>query len=41
MDDPVPGEDAATAGQWIQFIELWARQTYPYIERYEFAPPSP
>jgi hypothetical protein len=40
MDDAVPGEDAATAGEWIQFVELWARRTYPGIERYEFAPPT-
>ncbi len=41
MDDPVAGEDPATAGEWIQYVDLWAYQTYPYIERYEFAPPSP
>lgn len=40
MDDPVPGEDAATAGEWIQYVDLWARQTYSGIERYEFAPPT-
>jgi hypothetical protein len=41
MDDPVPGEDASTAGEWIQTISLWQRQDYPWIERYAFAPPSP
>jgi hypothetical protein len=40
MDDPVPGEDAATAGEWIQFVELWARRTYPGFDRFEFAPPK-
>jgi hypothetical protein len=40
MDDPVPGEDAATAGEWIQFIELWARRTYSGFDRFEFAPPK-
>ncbi|HEX3651374.1 MAG TPA: hypothetical protein VHU18_00965 [Rhizomicrobium sp.] len=40
MDDAVPGEDARRAGKWIQFIDLWRREDYPYIERYVFAPPS-
>jgi hypothetical protein len=40
IDDPVQGEDPATAGEWIQFVELWARKTYPYFERYEFAAPK-
>jgi len=39
LDDPQPGEDPATAGQWIQFVELWARKDYPFIDRYLFAPP--
>jgi hypothetical protein len=38
MDDPVAGEDPKTAGKWIQFIGLWQRTDYPYIERYVFAP---
>ena len=38
FDDPVAGEDPATAGEWIQFIELWARDDYPGIDRYVFAP---
>jgi hypothetical protein len=38
MDDPAPGEDARTAGRWIQFIDLWRRDDYPGIERYAFAP---
>jgi hypothetical protein len=38
MDDPVDGEDRATAGEWIQTVDLWARDDYPYIGRYAFAP---
>jgi hypothetical protein len=38
MDDPVAGEDAGTAGQWIQYIDLRLRKDYPWIERYVFAP---
>jgi hypothetical protein len=38
MDDPRPGEDAATAGAWIQYIELTERESYSGIERYAFAP---
>ncbi len=40
MDDPVTGEDAAMAGEWIQYIDLWLRKDYPWIERYVFAPPQ-
>ncbi len=40
MDDPVAGEDAKTAGKWIQFISLWSRKDYAYIERLVFAPPQ-
>jgi len=40
MDDPVPGEDANTAGKWIQFISLWSRADYPSIDRYVFARPT-
>jgi len=32
MDDPVAGEDPATVGEWIQFIELWPEATYPRRE---------
>jgi hypothetical protein len=39
MDDAVAGENADTAGKWIQFIGLWQRADYPSIERYAFAPP--
>ena len=40
MDDPSPGEDAATAGEWIQYIELWQRADYANIDRYVFGPPA-
>ena len=40
LDDPVAGEDPATAGDWIQFVELWERKNYPSIDRFEFAPPQ-
>ena len=39
LDDPQPGEDPATAGEWIQYVDLSTRAGYPYIERYVFAPP--
>lgn len=38
LDDPQPGEDPATAGEWIQYVDLSTRGGYPYIERYVFAP---
>jgi hypothetical protein len=38
MDDPARDEDTATAGRWIQFVELSERKSYPGIERYVFAP---
>lgn len=41
MDDEAPGEDAATAGQWIQFVELWQKDDYPGIDRLVFAAPQP
>ena len=41
LDDPVRGEDAATAGEWIQFIDLWERSHYPGIERFSFTTPRP
>jgi hypothetical protein len=40
LDDAKAGEDAAMAGEWIQFVELSLRQDYPGIERYEFAKPE-
>ena len=39
IDDAVPGEDEKTAGKWIQFIDLWARNDYAGIERFVFASP--
>ena len=41
MDDAAPGENAETAGRWIQFVDLWPRDDYPSIERYAFAPWNP
>jgi hypothetical protein len=38
MDESAAGENANTAGKWIQFIGLWQRADYPFIERYAFAP---
>jgi len=38
LDDPQSGEDPATAGDWIQYVDLWTRAGHPYIERYVFAP---
>jgi hypothetical protein len=38
MDDAQPGEDDKTAGQWIQYVELWPQQEFPYVDRYVFQP---
>jgi len=38
LDDPAPNEDPATAGDWIQYIDLRLHKEYPWIERYVFAP---
>ena len=40
IDDPVPGEDSATAGAWIQYVDLSTRESYPNIDRYVFAAPE-
>ena len=40
MDDEVPGEDKATAGEWIQYLDVWPRKDYPGIDRLVFAPPT-
>jgi hypothetical protein len=40
IDDPVPGEDSATAGAWIQYVDLSTRENYPNIDRYVFAAPE-
>ncbi len=39
MDEAVPGENEATAGQWIQYVDLWEKHGYPDYESYVFAPP--
>lgn len=41
MDDAKPGEDRTTAGEWIQFVDLGWRATWPGIERYVFEPALP
>lgn len=38
MDDEQPGENPATAGEWIQFIDLWPQKAYPGIDRLVFQP---
>ncbi len=38
MDEEKLNEDAATAGEWIQYIELWPADTYPGFERLVFPP---
>ena len=40
LDDPAPNEDTATAGDWIQYIDLRLQKEYPWIERWVFAPPE-
>jgi hypothetical protein len=40
LDDAKPDEDPATAGEWIQYVDLFTRKDYPSIERYEFAAPG-
>jgi hypothetical protein len=40
LDDPQPGEDPATAGEWIQYVDMSTHAGYPHIERYVFAPPE-
>jgi hypothetical protein len=39
MDDEKAGEDTVTAGEWIQYIDLWPAKTFPSFERYVFQPP--
>jgi hypothetical protein len=38
MDEAVPGEDAASAGEWIQVVQLSLQADYPYLDRYVFQP---
>lgn len=40
MDDEAPGEDKATAGEWIQYVDLSERKSYPDYEKCIFAPPQ-
>lgn len=40
MDDPLAGEDPATAGEWIQYVDLREKKNEPNMERYVFAPSS-
>lgn len=39
MDDANPGEDLATAGEWIQYIDLWPAKGYTGMDRLVFQPP--
>jgi hypothetical protein len=41
LDDPLPGEDPASAGQWIQYVDLWQKADYPGIEFLAFDPAQP
>ncbi len=38
MDEAQPNEDPATAGEWIQYIELWPADSYPGFKRLVFTP---
>lgn len=38
MDEARPNEDPTTAGEWIQYIELWPADSYPGFERLVFQP---
>lgn len=38
MDEAKPNEDAESAGEWIQYIELWPADSYPGFERLVFQP---
>jgi hypothetical protein len=40
VDEPVDGENPATAGRWIQYVDLRQRADYPWIERYVFTRPG-
>jgi hypothetical protein len=39
MDEAQPGEDRTTAGEWIQYIELWPAKGYSGFDRLVFQPP--
>ncbi len=38
MDEEKPGEDRATAGEWIQYVELWPAKDYSGMDRLVFQP---
>ena len=38
MDEAQLNEDPATAGEWIEYIELWPADSYPGFERLVFQP---
>ncbi len=38
VDDEQPGEDPTTAGEWIQYIEVWPRKDYAGVDRLVFQP---
>ncbi len=40
MDDPAAGEDPASAGEWIQFVDLWQEADFPNRKFLAF-PPGP
>lgn len=39
MDDAKAGEDSATAGEWIQYIELWPAKSHAGFDRLVFQKP--
>ena len=40
LNDEMPGEDKATAGEWIQYVDLWEKSGYPGLGDLIFAPPQ-
>lgn len=38
MDEEKPGDDPKTAGEWIQFIEVWPEKESPGLDRMMFRP---
>lgn len=38
MDEEKPGDDPKTAGEWIQFIEVWPEKESPGLDRMVFRP---
>lgn len=41
MDEAKAGEDTATAGEWIQYLQLWAANTFSGFDRFVFQPARP